>query len=51
MRVDGVVATYHGDDLGLEGLVQGDQTEVEGEVELRGMLAAHSGAFEYGVEE
>jgi hypothetical protein len=33
-RVDCVVATYHGDDLGLDGLVQGDQAEVEGEVEL-----------------
>jgi hypothetical protein len=42
-RVDCVVATYHGDDLGLDGLVQGDQAEVEGEVELLGILASVSG--------
>lgn len=47
VRVDCVVATYHGDDLGLDGLIQGDQTEVEGEVELRSILAAHSGIFPY----
>lgn len=28
------IATYHGDDIGLEGLVQRDKTEVEDEVEL-----------------
>ena len=28
------VATYHGDDFGLDGLVQGNKSEVEGEVEL-----------------
>lgn len=47
IRVDCVVATYHGDDLGLDGLVQGDQTEVEGEVELSSILVAHSGIFPY----
>lgn len=26
--------TYHGDDFGLESLIQGDQAEVKGEVEL-----------------
>lgn len=41
-RVDCVVATYHGDDFGLDGLVKGDQAEVKGEVELGFILATHS---------
>lgn len=48
LRVDCVVATYHGDDFGLDGLIQGDQAEVEGEVELDGILAAHSVMFTCG---
>lgn len=40
--VDSVVATYHGDDFGLNGLVQGDKAEVEGEVELGCISVAHS---------
>jgi hypothetical protein len=30
-----VTVTYHGDDFGLDGLVQGDEAEVGDEVELR----------------
>ena len=33
------IATYHGDDFRLKCLVQGDQTQVENEVELRKGLA------------
>lgn len=29
-----MLATYDGDDFGLDGLVQGDEAEVESEVEL-----------------
>lgn len=35
-------ATYHGDDLSLDGLVQGNQAKVEGEVKLSALLASHS---------
>lgn len=28
--------TYHGDDLGLDSLVEGDKAEVEREIELEG---------------
>jgi hypothetical protein len=32
-----MIATYHGDDFGLDSLVQGDETEIEREVELYAM--------------